>query len=141
MGNICRSPTAEAVFRDLAAAAGIEVRVDSAGTGGWHAGEPPDRRARDAAAKRGYQLTGAARQVRRSDFVEYDLIVAMDADNLADLLALAPPGTRSKVRLLVPHGVPDPYYGGPQGFDRVIDIVERGCRELLDELGADVRQA
>ena len=137
MGNICRSPTAEAVLRTMAGHAGVVLRVDSAGTGGWHAGEAPDRRARDAAARRGYRLTGTARQVREGDFADYDLIVAMDADNLEHLQEIAPPGTGSKLRLLVPEGVPDPYYGGPDGFSRVLDIVERGCRTLLTEIAHD----
>lgn len=124
-----------------------EVQLDSAGTGGWHAGAPPDERAAAAAARRGIALEGAARQVRASDFADFDLIVAMDRENRADLLALAPdaPG-RAKVRLLREYDpasaeagdldVPDPYYGGPDGFERVLDVVTAGCRGLLDDVRA-----
>jgi protein-tyrosine phosphatase len=141
MGNICRSPTAEAVMRSLLRAEGIErtVALDSAGTGGWHAGAPPDARA--------VVVEGAARQVTAEDFDDFDLVLAMDRDNERDLLAWAPDGeARAKVRLLrefdpeaVAAGdldVPDPYYGGPNGFDRVLDLVEAACRGLLDEVRA-----
>jgi protein-tyrosine phosphatase len=147
MGNICRSPTAEGVMRSLLREAGMEdrVEVDSAGTGGWHAGDPPDARAATAARARGIDLDGAARQVRPDDFAEFDLIVAMDRENLRDLLALAPDeAAAAKVRLLRefdPAGgddldVPDPYYGGAHGFERVLDLVTAACRGLLDELRA-----
>jgi protein-tyrosine phosphatase len=138
MGNICRSPTAEGVMRHLLAERGLEneIEVESAGTGGWHAGSPPDARSARAAAARGITLEGAARQVTRADFEEFDLLVAMDRDNLADLQAIAPPGTEHKVRLLLADGrdVPDPYYGGPHGFENVLDLVEAACEQLLDEL-------
>jgi protein-tyrosine phosphatase len=138
MGNICRSPTAEATMRSLVRAAGLDdrIEVDSAGTGGWHAGEPPDARSTEAAARRGVELTGAARQVRASDFEDFDLLVAMDRENLEALLALAPDAeAAAKVRLLGDDvEVPDPYYGGSRGFETVLEIVESGCRELLDEL-------
>jgi protein-tyrosine phosphatase len=138
MGNICRSPTAEGVMRHLLAERGLdhEIEVQSAGTGGWHAGSPPDARSARAAAARGITLEGAARQVTRADFEEFDLLVAMDRDNLADLRAIAPPGTEHKVRLLLGDGrdVPDPYYGGPHGFEHVLDLVEGACEQLLDEL-------
>jgi len=142
LGNICRSPTAEAAMRGLAATAGLDgdVVVDSAGTGSWHLGEPPDRRSAEAAARRGLELTGVARQVRESDFDDFDLLVAMDRSNRAALLAIAPDEeARERVRLLrTSQGeeieVPDPYYGGADGFDEVLDIVEEGCRELLAEL-------
>jgi protein-tyrosine phosphatase len=140
MGNICRSPTAEAVLRHLVEQAGLgdRIEVDSAGTGGWHAGEPPDRRATSAARARAITLSGQARQVRRSDFTNFDLLVAMDAGNLAELRAIAPPGTESKVRLLADADVPDPYYGGPAGFDDVLDLVTAACRLLLEELVAQL---
>jgi protein-tyrosine phosphatase len=140
MGNICRSPTAEGVMRRLVDAAGLDIEVDSAGTGGWHAGEPPDERATEAARRRGVTLAGAARQVRRDDFREFDLLVAMDRGNLRELLALAPDDeAAAKVRLLVPDAdVPDPYYGGDRGFETVLDMVEAACRELLDELRSRV---
>jgi protein-tyrosine phosphatase len=146
-GNICRSPTAEGVMRRLAADAGLEgaVEIDSAGTGGWHAGEAADERATAAAAQRGITLSGVARQVTEEDFERFDLVLAMDRANLLDLRALAP-GTRAlaKVRLLREFDpasagredldVPDPYYGGARGFDTVLDLVEAACRGLLDDL-------
>jgi protein-tyrosine phosphatase len=138
MGNICRSPTAEGVMRRLLEERGLEgeIEVQSAGTGGWHAGAPPDARSARAAAARGITLEGAARQVTRADFEEFDLLVAMDRDNLADLRAIAPSGSEHKVRLLLADGrdVPDPYYGGPHGFENVLDLVEAACEQLLDEL-------
>jgi protein-tyrosine phosphatase len=147
MGNICRSPTAEGVMRGLVREAGLEdeIEIDSAGTGGWHAGDPPDRRATEAARRRGVTLDGGAREVRASDFEEFDLLLAMDRDNLRDLRAIAPDAeAAAKVRLLREYDpdsagapdldVPDPYYGGPNGFETVLDQVERACRGLLDEL-------
>jgi protein-tyrosine phosphatase len=146
MGNICRSPTAEGVMRALVRDAGLEheIEIDSAGTGDWHAGDPPDRRATDAARLRGFTLEGAARQVTPRDFEDFDLVLALDRDNLRDLRAIAPEGTEEKIRLLRefdPHSagapdldVPDPYYGGPRGFETVLDQVEAACRGLLDEL-------
>jgi protein-tyrosine phosphatase len=149
MGNICRSPTAEAVMRGLLRAEGLEhaVTLDSAGTGGWHAGAPPDARAVAAARSRGIVVEGAARQVTVQDFDDFDLLLVMDRDNERELRAVAPDGeARAKVRLLrefdpaaVAAGdldVPDPYYGGPNGFDRVLDLVEAACRGLLDEVRA-----
>jgi protein-tyrosine phosphatase len=147
MGNICRSPTAEAVMRSLLRAEGLEraVEIDSAGTGGWHAGDPPDSRATAAARARDIVLEGAARAVTDEDFERFDLLLAMDRENERDLLARAPDDeARAKVRLLrefdpesVAAGdldVPDPYYGGPHWFDRVLDLVEAACRGLLDEV-------
>ena len=149
MGNICRSPTAEGVMRALVRDAGLEDRIelDSAGTGGWHAGEPPDARAAEAAGRRGIALAGAARQVTSDDFERFDLLVAMDRSNLRDLLAIAPDeDAAEKVRLLrefdpVADGdldVPDPYYGGDRGFETVLDQVHAACRGLLAELRAAV---
>ena len=145
MGNICRSPTAEGVMRHLLREHGLEgeIEIDSAGTGGWHAGDPPDARATEAARRRGIVLEGAARQVRPSDFSEYDLLLAADRRNLADLRAVAPSeAARAKVRLLREFDpaasgdldVPDPYYGGPDGFEDVLDLVEAACRGLLAEV-------
>jgi protein-tyrosine phosphatase len=147
MGNICRSPTAEGVMRGLLRAEGLEqaIAIDSAGTGGWHAGDPPDARAVAAARTRDIVVEGAARQVTAEDFDDFDLVLAMDRENERDLLARAPDDeARAKVRLLrefdaasVAAGdldVPDPYYGGPNGFDRVLDLVEAACRGLLDEV-------
>ena len=149
MGNICRSPTAEGVMRALLREQGLDGRIelDSAGTGNWHAGDPPDERAVAAARERGIDLDGAARQVTAADFDHFDLIVAMDRDNERALLALAPDkAARAKVRLLREFDpaslaagdldVPDPYYGGPRGFERVLDIVTAGCRGLLDDVRA-----
>jgi protein-tyrosine phosphatase len=140
MGNICRSPTAEGVMRRLIDDAGLDIAVDSAGTGGWHAGEPPDERATQAARRRGVTLSGAARQVRPADFRRFDMLIAMDRGNLRELLAMAPDEeAAAKVRLLVADAdVPDPYYGGDRGFETVLDMVEAACRELLDELRARV---
>src|SRR4051794_11237717 len=127
MGNICRSPTAEGVMRHLLRERGLEgeIEVASAGTGGWHVRAPPDERSTAAAARRGITLEGAAQQVRRSDFEDYDVLVAMDRSNLEDLLAMAPDDeARAKVRLLLGDvDVPDPYYGGERGFDDVLDLV------------------
>jgi protein-tyrosine phosphatase len=138
LGNICRSPTAEGVMRHLLRERGLEDRIEaaSAGTGGWHVGSPPDERSAAAARARGITLDGAAQQVRPEDFGRYDLLVAMDRSNLADLLAMAPDDeARSRVRLLLDDAdVPDPYYGGPSGFDDVLDLVTEACERLLDEL-------
>jgi protein-tyrosine phosphatase len=139
LGNICRSPTAEGVMRHLVREAGLEgeIEIDSAGTGGWHVGAPPDERATEAARRRGIVLEGAARRFSPEDFERFDLILAMDSENVRDLLALAPDDeARAKVRLLCGPDldVPDPYYGGPDGFDGVLDQVEEACRRLLDEI-------
>ena len=146
MGNICRSPTAEGVMRRLIRDEGLEdaVEVDSAGTGGWHIGDPPDRRATAAAKARDIVLEGAARQVERADFADFDLILAADRRNLRDLEAFAPPEPHAEVRLLREFdprsdgdlAVPDPYYGGDDGFEHVLDLVEAACRGLLDDLRA-----
>lgn len=132
-------------MRSLLAQAGLEgqIEVDSAGTGDWHAGNPADQRAVAAARGRGHELTSVARQVRPSDFEEFDLIVAMDGSNLEDLRAIAPEGTQDKIRLLREFGdgerldVPDPYYGGEDGFGEVLDMVERCCAVLLEEARPD----
>ena len=136
----------------LEAALDSRVEVDSAGTGAWHVGDPADPRARAAAARRGIDLDGTARQVTREDLDSFDLILAADADNQRDLLALAgeEPARRAKIRRLrefdhvsVNTGeldVPDPYYGGPQGFDQVLDIVDAACRGLLAEIRGRTEQ-
>jgi protein-tyrosine phosphatase len=140
LGNICRSPTAEGVTRHLLRERGLEdrVHVESAGTGAWHVGNPPDPRSAEAARRRGIALEGAAQQVRASDFETFDLLVAMDRANLRDLLAVAPDAAaRAKVRLLLGDAdVPDPYYGGPGGFDDVLDLVTEACERLVDEVAA-----
>jgi len=111
-----------------------EFEIDSAGTGNWHAGQSPDRRATRAAAARGTTLRGQAREIERRDFEEFDLVVAMDRENLRELRRRAPRGTEHKLRMLADVEVPDPYYGDAAAFDEVLDIVEAGCRRLLDEL-------
>ena len=137
-GNICRSPTAEAVLRHVAAKEGIELRIASAGIGDWHVGSPPDERAQRHAKGRGYDLSALrARQVTTRDFEEFDLILAMDRGHLRALERMAPREHRHKVRLFVAgQDVPDPYYGGPEGFERVLDLVEAACRDLVQELRA-----
>jgi protein-tyrosine phosphatase len=143
LGNICRSPAAEAAFRHVASEAGRAdvFEVDSAGTGAWHIGEKADLRMRQAGRRRGIEVTSVARQVADDDFARFDHIFAMDRSNLAALIRQAPAEHRSKIRLfreLDPDGpgedVPDPYYGDPQDFDEVLDIVTRTARALLDEL-------
>lgn len=123
-------------MRSLISQEGLDgrIEVDSAGTGDWHVGAPPDRRATEAAARRGIVLSGTARQVRVADFRAFDLVLAMDSQNLRDLRAIAPAGTESRVRMLADIDVPDPYYGGADGFDVVLDLLEKSCRVLLDEL-------
>lgn len=147
MGNICRSPTAEGVFRKLVVDAGLAERIhsDSAGTHAYHTGEPPDRRARAAAERRGFSLEGIrARRVSEADFEIFDHILAMDELNLMMLKESAGAEHASKVRLLLEFAesrhereVPDPYYGGSAGFERVLDLVEETSRGLL----ATVRRA
>jgi protein-tyrosine phosphatase len=135
-GNICRSPTAEAVMRHLVNQAGLsdEIEVDGAGTGAWHVGDPPDERATAAATRRGILLTGRARQIEPRDFDEFDLVLAVDDENLERLQRVAPPGSAAQVRKLTADDVPDPYYGGPDGFDDVLDRLTDACTRLLDEL-------
>ena len=145
LGNICRSPAAEGVFRHQASAAGLgsAFHIESAGTGAWHIGEPPDRRMRRAAERRGISMTSRARKVSADDFERFDHIFAMDRSNLEALLDQAPPEHHHKIRLFrdldpdEPGGdTPDPYYGGDAGFDEVLDIVERTSQHLLSSLRA-----
>lgn len=141
LGNICRSPAAEGVMRRQLEAAGLHERVtvDSAGIIDDHRGNPPDARMRQAASRRGLDLRHRARQVRREDLREFDLILAMDSSNLADLAALDPGRTHAgKIRLFCEFctrhdrtDVPDPYYGGEAGFELVLDLLEDGCESLL----------
>ena len=135
-GNICRSPTAEGVLKHLAREISIELRVESAGIGDWHVGQPPDERSQHHARNRGYDLSAQrARQVRAQDFEEFDMILAMDRGHLQILQAHCPPQHQGKLRLLVDgHDVPDPYYGGAEGFEQVLDMVEAACLGLLHEL-------
>jgi protein-tyrosine phosphatase len=151
LGNICRSPTAEAVMRALATleAPELGLEVDSAGTAGYHIGEAPDPRMQAAAARRGYQLQALrARIVEPDDFERFDLILAMDRENLAVLHRRAPEPVRERVRLFLefappgaPPEVPDPYYGGPNGFEEVLDLVESASRGLLSYLRQRSRAA
>jgi protein-tyrosine phosphatase len=147
LGNICRSPTAEGTMRALVREEGLEaeIELDSAGTGSWHVGSPPDERATAAAAGRGIALEGSARRVRAEDFDDFDLIVAMDRSNLGELRRMAPNESgRAKVRLLREFDpasadvddldVPDPYYGEGDGFERVLDHVQAACGGLLERL-------
>jgi protein-tyrosine phosphatase len=144
LGNICRSPLAEAVFRAEAQRRGVEhlFEVESAGTSGYHAGCGPDRRSVETARRRGVEVTGVSRQVTDEDLCRFHYVIAMDGDNYADLdqLKAAADGTARVHRLREwdPEAdsvdVPDPYYGGPSGFDRVHQIVERSCAALLDDL-------
>ncbi|HZV65127.1 MAG TPA: low molecular weight protein-tyrosine-phosphatase [Telluria sp.] len=144
MGNICRSPTAEGVFRQRAAAAGLAdaLHIDSAGTHGYHVGQPPDTRSMQHAARRGYDLSAQrARQVAASDFERFDHLLAMDRDNLALLAAACPPRHRHKLGLFMQFAgnagsdvVPDPYYGGARGFDQVLDYIEDAADGLIATL-------
>lgn len=151
LGNICRSPTAEAVLRALAAreAPELSLEVDSAGTSGYHLGQPPDPRTRQAAARRGYNLNALrARIVEPADFERFDLILAMDRENLSVLRRRAPSSAHERLRLFLefapqgaPEDVPDPYYGGPNGFEEVLDLVEAATRGLLTHLRQRARAA
>jgi protein-tyrosine phosphatase len=142
LGNICRSPTAEAVFRTMAARENVAVDVASVGTVANHVGEGADRRSARHAAARGYDLsTHRARQVRAADFETFDLVLAMDRGNLEAIARVCPPAHAGKVQLFLDFAatrsdreVPDPYYGGPDGFDHVIDLVEDASRGLLAHL-------
>lgn len=144
MGNICRSPTAEGVFRHVVEEAGLsmQIEVDSAGTSDYQKGDPPDKRAQQAARKRGYNLARLkARQVRPHDFHDFDHIVVMDKKNLRDLNAIYPDGAKAKLSLFLEYAqkselreVPDPYYGGLQGFELVLDLVEDASQGFLQHL-------
>jgi low molecular weight protein-tyrosine phosphatase len=143
MGNICRSPTAEGVFRKYVADAGLQdqVEIDSAGTHAYHTAEPADRRAQAAAEARGYSLKGIkARRVADEDFERFDWLLVMDEENRRVLLERADPQHHNKIRLFLDFAdgdtreVPDPYYGGTAGFERVLDLVESAARGLLAEL-------
>lgn len=151
LGNICRSPTAEVVFREVASreAPDLVLEIDSAGTAGYHVGEQPDRRTRQAAARRGYDLSALrARVVEADDFEHFDLILAMDRENLRALERRAPPQARARLRLFLEFApeagiseVPDPYYGGPNGFEDVLDLIEAASRGLVEHLRRQARVA
>ncbi len=136
LGNICRSPMAEAILRERIQVAGREsqIEVDSAGTGGWHAGETADPRTIQTLRRHGIECSSIARQVRSKDFQDFDLILAMDSSNLHELWAWQG-AVRDKTRPFLPYDVPDPYYGGPDGFERMYDMLDRGCEQLLEDLG------
>jgi protein-tyrosine phosphatase len=147
LGNICRSPLAEAVFRGVVTEAGLEdrFRIDSAGTSGYHAGEPPDRRTAAVAARRGVTVDGRSRKMLASDLRAFDYVLVMDAENLRAVQRLAAgagPGAAPEIRLFREFDadgdgdldVPDPYYGGAGGFEEVHDLVERSARGLLDHI-------
>ncbi|MCH9704563.1 MAG: low molecular weight phosphotyrosine protein phosphatase [Proteobacteria bacterium] len=140
-GNICRSPTAEAVLRQMATNANKTVQVDSAGTGDWHSGAAPDPRACDAASYRGYRMDGMiARQVQREDFTNFDVLYAMTAEHLAYLHELAPSALQHKALLFLAdtmgkeEDVPDPYYGGDVGFEQMMDLLEAGCENIIKKI-------
>jgi protein-tyrosine phosphatase len=151
LGNICRSPTAEVVFRAVAQrdAPDLVLEIDSAGTAGYHVGELPDQRTRQAAARRGYDMSALrARVVEADDFEHFDLILAMDRENLRALERRAPAHARERIRLFLEFApeagigeVPDPYYGGPNGFEDVLDLIEAASRGLLEHLRRQSRAA
>lgn len=140
LGNICRSPLAHAVFEDMARRQELDVFTESCGMGAWHVGEQADSRMRKTAESHGVELNHLARRFQPSDLDEYDLIIPMDRENLKDIKKYAGDQHKDKIRLLRewdPEGgreVPDPWYGGPEGFETVYEIVERSCRVLVDEL-------
>ena len=141
MGNICRSPMAEAMFRHQATRRGVleDFYIDSAGTGGWHAGADPDERMQATARRNGVMLHGSARQVVAADFSKFDVIICMDGDNHSNLMSMGAPPERVKMMLEFhpdsrQSDVPDPYYGGSDGFQEVFDLLERSCSSLLDTM-------
>jgi len=151
LGNICRSPTAEGVMRHLVTERGLSAHfhIESAGTGGWHVGDHADPRSRAAARRRGFLLAGLAQQFARGDFERFDYVLAADGENRKSLLALAPDETaRRKVHRLREFDaasrdagdldVPDPYYGGDEGFERVLDVCEAACLGLLEHLATEL---
>lgn len=136
-GNICRSPTADGMLRDMLAKAGItEVEVDSAGVASAHIGEPPDRRSQQAALSLGYDISGLrARNVVPEDFDIFDMIIAMDSGHMAALQRRQHKGSKSQLRMFMEgQDIPDPYYDGAQAFKDVADMIELGCKKLLDEI-------
>ncbi len=144
MGNICRSPTAEGVFRHIVEQEGLShaITTDSAGTHAYHVGEPPDRRAQSTAVSRGLDISDLrARRVHGNDFDEFDYVIAMDSDNHAILMSESPANLQDRIYMFLDFAadlnvrdVPDPYYGGQQGFEKVFDMVEAASRGLLDDI-------
>ena len=151
LGNICRSPMAEGVFRRAACDAGLAdaFEIDSAGMGDWHKGQAPDHRAQHAALARGIDISEqASRKIELEDFEDFDLVVAMDGSNIEDLYDIAPHDARSKIRRFLdyaPHidvdDVPDPYYGGTEGFNHALDLIEAAAQGLLDDLAGQKKRS
>lgn len=150
LGNICRSPTAETVFRQIVAreAPDLPIEIDSAGTAAYHVGSAPDSRTRQAALRRGYDMSALrARVIEPQDFSRFDLILAMDRQNVDTLRRAAPAAAHRRIRLFLEFApgageteVPDPYYGGPNGFEEVLDLVEAGARGLLEHVRTEARR-
>lgn len=141
LGNICRSPSAEAVFKKKASEAGIDIEIDSAGTAGYHTGASPDKRSQAVGSERGYDFKGIkCRKVESDDFEKFDYVLAMDSENVSNLLAICPEELQHKVALFLSFGsaeeqeVPDPYYGGKRGFEYVLDLIEQGSDGLLTHI-------
>lgn len=143
LGNICRSPAADGVFRQKAIEAGLDITIDSAGIGDWHAGQLPDHRMRARGRKRGYDLTHRARQVRQSDFADFDIVMGMDEQNMADLRRLAPDDeAKARIRLMADYltehknqaTIPDPYYGDEGDFDFALDLIEDAADEIVRQI-------
>lgn len=144
LGNICRSPTAHGIFEKMVISAGLQdkIGVDSCGTGSWHVGQPPDERTLKTARERGYDISHLrARKLAAEDFDRFDYILSMDTRNLADVIKKAPADYKGQIKLLLDFSkernvleVPDPYYGGDEGFDRIFNMIESACECLLDEL-------
>lgn len=141
LGNICRSPTAEAVFKQKAANAGLNIIIDSAGTHGYHIGNPPDKRSQAAGIERGYAFDGLkCRRVEERDFEQFDYILAMDKSNLSNLHGMSPAEYHHKIKLFLEFSnsdedeVPDPYYGGKRGFDLVVDLIEDASDGLINHI-------
>ena len=150
LGNICRSPTVEGVARRLSQTEvpDLQLEFDSAGTADYHIGEAPDPRSQRAALRRGYDLSSLrARQLTLADFKRFDLLLAMDQENLEAIQGMAPPAAHDRARLFLSYvpdagcaAVPDPYYGGPEGFETVLDLAEHGCRSLFLAIAAQIRR-
>lgn len=148
LGNICRSPTAEAVFKQKAAEAGLSLNIDSAGTHGYHIGSPPDKRSQAAGVERGYSFKGLkCRRVDESDFEKFDYVLAMDNSNLSNLHGMSPAQYHDKIKLFLDYAdeedkeVPDPYYGGKRGFELVLDLIEAASDGLIAHIKANSANA
>lgn len=148
LGNICRSPAADGVFRAMAQAAGVGVEVDSAGIGSWHVGQLPDRRMRECGRRHGYTFAHRARQVSPDDFGRFDIVVGMDSQNIADLRDIAPDAAgKAKIRLMADYltehpgrrSIPDPYYGEEEDFELAVELIEDAAREMARRVAKDER--